>query len=796
MSPFRVAFRTYARRPALSFVIVTALAIGLGAALAAFTLVDSVLLRKPELPDSDRLVVAWEIDPKAPEKAAFVSPADFFDWRRSGAFQAAGAWMKWNFTLTGTPMPQRLRGALVSGDFFGVLGRPAALGRTLIPSDATAGHDDVVVISDRLWREAFNSDPAMAGRTIRLNGGAVEVAGVMPAGFRYPDDDVDVWTPIVFGKTFAPDDRAGRNFRVMARLRPGVSPAAAESLLEAMMKRTAILSPKTHAGWRVSVTTLHDEETRGLRPTVTLLFAAAAAMLLVAIANVVNLLMMLAASRMRELATRLALGARRTTLLRQGVAEGTLAGAVSGGLALLVAAALLAAMQGAAGEVLRAESFVLAPPIAALGLAAALAIGIAAAVGAMLLASRADLGFNLVGAIRASHQLSPTGGRFRGVLVVTQIALATAVLVAAGVLLRSFQRLTAVDPGFDRLHLLTAQVWLPPAYREPARQLAFFRDVTMRLAALPGVSGVATVQDLPLKRNAMTFEVALDDGRPSQAAYRVVSDGYFGLMRIPLLRGRAFTPRDDEHAAPVVVVNRALSVRAFGAADPIGRRLRIGGEGPWATVVGVVGDVKQMGLAEEEVPAVYQPLPQKQFDFLRWNAFVIRTTTPASPELAAAIRAEVRRVDPDQPLYEVRTVDAIVDGELARPRLAASVVSGLGGVALCVALIGIAGVLSYAVALRAREFGIRMAIGARPADVVTLVLRHAARLAAAGIGAGLLVALAGSPLLDRLLFQVAPVDGAVYASVAITLLVVALAAALVPARRAAGVDPALMLRAE
>jgi putative ABC transport system permease protein len=792
MSALRVALRVYIRRPALSLVIVSALGVGLGAALAAFTLVDRVLLRKPALPDSDRVVVVSEIDPKAPEKPALVSPADFLDWSHGGAFRSAGAWMKWSFTLTGTPMPQRLRGALVSGEYFGVLARPAALGRTLIPADARDGHDDVVVISDRLWREAFNRDPAMAGRRILLNGSPVEVAGVMPAGFRYPDDDIDVWTPIVFGKSFARDDRAGRNLRVIARLRPGVSPAAATSLLDVMMKRTAALSPKTHAGWRASVTTLHDDETRALRPTVTLLFAAAAAMLLVAVANVVNLLMMLAAARSRELATRLALGARRMTLLRQSVLEGALAGAVSGGLALVIAAALLAAMRSTSGELLRAESFELAPHVAILGVVAALAIGIASAVGAMLLASRADL----VGAIRASHQLSSTGGRFRGVLVVTQIALATAVLVAAGVLLQSFRRLTAVDPGFDRSHLLTAQVWLPSAYKDPVRQLAFFRDVTARLGALPGVSGVATVQDLPLKRNAMTFDVTLDDGRLAPGAYRVVSDGYFGLMRIPLLRGRGFTPRDDERAARVVIVNRAFAVRAFGSSDPIGRRLRIGGEGSWATVAGVAGDVKQMGLAEEEVPAVYQPLPQKQFDFLRWNAFVIRTTTPASPELVAAIRAEVRRIDPDQPLYEIRTVDAIVEGELTKPRLAASVVSGLGGVALFVALIGIAGVLSYAVALRTREFGIRMALGARPADVVTLVLRHAARLAAAGIGAGLLVALAGSPLLDRLLFQVAPVDGAVYATVAITLLTVAIAAALVPARRAAGVDPALMLRAE
>jgi predicted permease len=796
MSELRLAVRTFVRRPALSLAIVIALAVGLAAAVAALSLVQRVIVEPPPLPDPGRLVVIAEADRRTPDKEAQVPPADVLDFQRSGAFEALGAWMKWNLTLTGTPMPQRLPTALVSGSYFPTLAKLPALGRTILPSDAVQGHDDVVVISDRLWRSAFHADPAIVGKRVTLNGEADTVVGVMPAGFRHPDDDVDVWVPFVFGVQFPTDDRAGRNLRVIARLRQGVSLEQAKAQLNAVMARAAVSSPKTHEGWTARISTLQAAETKAIRPTVMMLLCAAAAMLAVAVANVANLFLMLAAARARELATRLALGAPRRALVARATAEGMVVGLLTGTIALMLASSLLTILAHLGGDVLRAESFALTPAVAALGMAVALLVGVSASVGAMLVFSRGDM----TTAIRASsHQLASGRLRFRNALVIAQIAFTTAILIPAALLVRSLDRLSAVDPGFKAHRLLTAQVWLPSRYKEPARQRAFFRDALERLRALPGVGAAATIQDLPLRRNAMTFDIAIDDGtspRAGSAAYRVVSDGYFQVMSIPLLRGRAFTAADDEQAAHVVVINRALAARSFGGVDPLGKRLRIGGEGEWATVVGIAGDVQQMGLAGGEVPAVYQPYAQKQFDFLRWSTLVLRITTEASPQLAAALRREILRIDPDQPLADIRTVDEIVAGELARPRLAASVTGYLGVVALLVAIIGIAGVLSYAVALRGRELGIRAALGAAPAALRTLILRHAATLAIAGIAAGIATTAAVAPLLDRLLFGVTALDPSVYAAVSATLLATALAAALLPARRAARVDPARMLRAE
>lgn len=795
MNEVRFALRTFLRRPALSLALAAALTAGLGAALAAWSLVDRAILRKPDLPDSSRLIIGRETDRRDPAAENLVPPADVLDWSDSGAFSSLGAWMKWNSTLTGTPAPQRLAIALVSGAYFPTLGKAAALGRTLLPEDAVAGKDDVVVISDHLWRSVFAADRGILERRIILNGSPVTVAGVMPPGFAQPDDAVDVWVPFVFGVHFQPTDRVGRNLRVVGRLRPGVSLAQANAILDAVMARTAKVSPKTHEGWAASLTTLQNETTKSYRPTVLLLFTAAVAMLAVAVANVLNLFLMLAASRAQEIATRQALGGRRGTLLRRAAVEGLMLGGMAGGGAIGLAKLLLKIVARTAGDVLPAASLTMSPAVAALGMASALLIGAVSSFAAMTLFFRR----NLAGTIRAAQSLTHGRLRFRTALVVAQIALTTAILIPAGLLIGSFERLASVDPGFDGRHLLTAQVWLPSRYGDSARQYVFFRTALEGVAAIPGVAAVATIQDLPLMRNAMTFDVVLEAAgnvRTSSAAYRVVSDRYFEAVGIPILRGRTFTPHDDEHAPAVVIVNRALAVRALGGAEALGARMRIGADGPWATIVGVAGDVKQMGLEGEEVPAVYQPYAQKQFAFLRWSTLVLRTVAPPTPELVAALRAAILRVDPDQPLSDVGTIDDIVAGELARPRLAATSVTSLGGVALLVAIIGVAGVLAYAVTLRGRELGIRAALGAAPSDLLALVLRQAGMLAVAGIVAGLAVAVSAAPLLDRLLFRTTAVDGRVYAAVSAVLLLTALGAALVPARRAARTDPAAMLRAE
>lgn len=760
------AIRVFLRRPMLAAIIVATLGMGLGAAIAAFAVVDRVVLREPALADPDRLVLITERSREEPDVAKLVSPADFFDLRASGAFVSAAAWMPWNFNLTGQGTPERLRGALVSEEFFSTLGRG-----TFAP--------DGVVISDVLWRRTFGGAANIAGRRIVLGGEAFTIAGVTPRDFVFPDRDTDVWMPLVWGKHFQRDDREGGNLRVIARLRDGVGLAQANAVVRTIVARAH------DDGRSARAVLVHDEETRALRPTLYAILAAAAVMLLIGCASVVNLMLMLAASRRRELATRVALGGG---VLRQATAEGLVLGATSG----LIGVALASlALRVSSSLQLQLPPVSLDVRIVATGMAAALLAGLAAAVLPSMLVTR----WSLSDSLRASHQIASSGGRLRGALVITQVALACALLVSAGVLAKSFSRLMAERPGFDPHNVLTARVWLPGSYDTSAKQRAFFDALLARLAQGPGVRRVATIQDLPLRGNAMTFRIAMDSGDESSAAYRVVSDGYFDAMRIPILRGRGIARTDDERAPHVFVINGAFARRAFAGRDPIGHRIRVGDDGAWGTIVGIAGDVKQMGLDADEVPALYEPSAQKAFDWLRWTTIVLRTDS-AMPDPASTLRAAVASIDPDQPIAEVAMLDTVLGETVAKEKLSAWIVAALGAIAFVIALIGIGGVLSYAVALRSREFGVRIALGAAPRELMRLVFRDGARLVLPGIAAGLAIAISVAPMLDRLLFRIAAFDTTVYAIVAFAVIVASAIAVLLPARRASRVDPAKMLAAE
>lgn len=756
MHDLRYAIRLFVRRPLLAAVVVATLSAGLAAAIAAFAVVDRVVLREPALVDPDRLVTIREISRKDPDAEHLVSPADFHDLRASGAFASAAAWMPWSFNLTGEGAPERLRGVLVSEELF-----PTVLG-----GDALR---EGVMISHALWQRVFGGAP-MAGRVITLGGERVAIAGVTPRDFAFPDRDTDLWVPLVWGTHFQRDDREGRNLRVIARLAEGVSVARADAIAKAVIARAHADEP-----WSARAMLLHEEQTRELRPTLFAILAAAIGMLAIGCANVVNLMLMLGASRRRELATRVALGGSPSRMLRQALAEGFVAGAAAGiaGIALAAAALrVLSTMQ------LRIPEVALDARVVVIGFAAAIVAGlIASSIPALLVRP----------SLRVTHQIASSGGRLRSTLVIVQVALASSLLICAGVLVKSFTELLRVDPGFDRRNVLTARISLPSSYTGDA-QRAFHDALLARMRALPGVRAAATIQDLPLRRNAMTFDLTLDDASASKAAYRVVSNGYFDTMRIPVLRGRAFTAGDDARAARVFVINRALARRAFAGADPIGRRVRIGDDGPWGTIAGIVGDVKQMGLDAEEVPAIYQPAAQKDFAWLRWTTIVLRTDGSVPP-----VRRAVMELDPNQPVYEILTLDEILGETVARQRVSAWIVAAVGGIAFAIAVIGIGGVLSYAVALRNRELAVRLALGARPAEVVRLVLSDGGRLVVPGLLAGLAIAVAVSPLVERLLFRIPALDGTVYAGVAVAVLLAAFAAALVPAWRAARVDPAITL---
>lgn len=732
MNDFQHAVRLFSRRPLVTAIALIALAAGAGAAIAAFSVLDQVVLQRPALRDVDRLVTQQSI-----------APAEFHELQSSGAFESAAAWMSWNFDLTGRGPAERLRGVLASDEFFPTLGFQHA----------------GIVISHRLWQRAFNGDRAIVGKQMMLDGDAVTIAGVMPADFAYPTEDTDVWTPLKWGVHFQVDDREGRNLRIIARLRRGVSVQQANAIAGAILKR-----PPEIVG-------LHEQQTRELRPTLLVVFAAAAAMLAIACANVVNLMLMVGSTRRRELATRIALGASVPRLVRQSVAEGTILGGVAAILGLGSALAVLrfaATMQLPISE----RALALSPSAVLAGAIAAWLAGVVAMVMPLLLV-RAN--------VRESHQIVGSGGRLRAAFVVIQIALTCALLVSGGALVKSFARLLAVPLGFDAEHVLTARVWLPRrAYDTNEKQIAYFESLRERLAALPGVEAAATIQDLPLRKNAMTFPITIA-GRDAKAAYRVVGGEYFAAMRIPLLRGRAFNRNES---APVFIINRAL---AATLANPIGRTMRID-DGPAGTIVGVCGDVRQMGLDADDVPAVYQPITQKQFDFLRWSTIVLRTNGFNPRQLAS--------IDPNVPLYDVITLDELLREEVAKPRVTLWLVAAFGATALAIALIGIGGVLSYSVALRTREIAVRLALGARPRALLRLVLGQAWTLVACGIAGGLGLAMLASPALDRLLFQVKALDATVYAMVTIAVLLATTIAALIPARRAARVDPAATLRSE
>jgi putative ABC transport system permease protein len=752
MSDLKYAIRLFARRPLLTAVVLGTLTVGLAAMSAAFAVVNRVVLREPALESPDRLVTIREISRKDPAAEHLVSPADFFDLRASGAFASAAAWMPWSFNLSGEGAPERLRGVLASEELFPTLGRGRAL-------------REGVMISHALWQRVFGGVP-VAGRVIHLGGEHVTIAGVAPRDFAFPDEATDVWVPLVWGTHFQRDDRNGRNLRVIARLAKGVSVERATAIASAVIGRA---HAGEEEGWSAGAMLLHDEQTRELRPTLFAILAAAIGMLAIGCANVVNLMLMLAASRRRELATRAALGGTPLRMLRQALAEGVVLGAAAGVCGTALAAGALRVLWPIAVDA----------RLLIVGFVAALVAGVvASSIPALLVRP----------SLRATHQIASAGGRLRSVLVIVQVALACALLICAGVLVKSFAELIRVDPGFDPRNVLTARISLPASYATAESQRAFHAALVARLRALPGVRAAATIQDLPLRRNAMTFTLTRDDASVSKAAYRVVSDGYFDVMRIPILRGRGFTKADEARAPHVFVINGALARRAFAGVDPIGRRVRVGDDGAWGTIAGVAGDVKQMGLDGGEVPAIYEAAAQKDFAWLRWTTIVLRTDGSVPPVARA-----VMQVDPNQPVYEIATLDEILGETVAKQRLSAGIVAALGCIAFLIALIGIGGVLSYAVALRNRELAVRVALGARPAELVRLVLSEGGRLVVPGVLAGLAIAVAVSPLVERLLFRIAALDGMVYGSVAGAVVVAAFLAALIPARRAAQVDPAVTL---
>jgi len=797
LQDMRYAVRRLLKSPGFAVVAVGALALGIGANTAIFSVVNSVLLRPLPYPAPEQLVQLWEARPRQNMPRVEIAPHEFLAWaEQSQSFQRIAATDLAQYNLTGRGEPERVTGALVSAAYFPLLGVTPVQGRGFLEEEDRPGASDVVVLSNELWQTRFNSDPSIAGQTLNLDGVSCTIVGVLPRGFRLPQNAA-LARPIAFNA----DDRArpGNHFlNVFGRLKEGVTVAQAEAEMATVAARVEQSLGGTNVGHQVVVVPLHEQIVGGSRTALLVLLGAVALVLLIACANVANLLLARAAGRRREVAVRAALGASRWRIVRQLLAESLLLSALGGALGLLLAVwgvELLVRLDPTGVE--RAGEVTLDWRVLAFTLGLSLLTGLLFGLAPALQASKADFVESLKEGGRTGQGLARS--RLRSALVVGEVALTLVLLVGAGLLLKSFSRLLAVDPGLDPRNVLTMDVALPPAkYDEPQRVTAFYERLLQEAAALPGVEAAGAVSVLPLagddNSNFVQIEgrEPLPPGQALRAGRRNVSADYFRALGIALKRGRGFAASDARDAQPVLVINEAMARTFFQGEEPVGKRIRTGDKSPWVEIVGVVGDVRHRGLDVDTRPEMF--FPQTQTPSRRMTLVVRAAGDPRA--LAAPLRERVRSIDQDQPVGNVRTMEEWVSESVASQRFTAALLGVFAAAAAALAALGLYGVVSYSVAQRTHEIGLRVALGARPRDVLRLVIGQGMTLTLVGVGVGVAAALALTRVISGLLFNVGATDPAVFVAVPLLLGSVALLACYLPARRATKVDPMVALRYE
>jgi putative ABC transport system permease protein len=807
MTDLRFAFRQLLKSPGFTFVAVLTLALGIGVNSAIFTVVNAVFLERLPYRDAERIAVIWETSAQRPGVSNVAGPANFVRWKeRATSFESMAAYAETRANLTDGSNPEELIAQNVTSDYFAVIGVSPFLGRAFTPEESTDKQSSVVILSYELWQRRFGSDQSIIGRVIQLQGKPQTVIGVMPPGVRLylkagslVNKPVDFWWPFVLG----PEARTaqGRYLTVIGRLKPGITIETARNEMSSIYASVTQELPEFDTGWNTKVVALRQELAGEIRPALFLLSGAVAFVLLIACANVANLLLARGAARRHELAIRSALGATRGQIVKQLLTESWLLGIFGGLVSLLVAQWSLALLEALSPIDLTALGHLsLSYPVLAFTGAISIVTAVGCGLASALEGSRADV-----------QQALAQGGRqiggglrhrnLRHAFVIAEIALAVVLLIGAGLMLRSFASMRRVDPGFDPTNVLTMRMQLPRAkYPDDAARIRFFRELTARVATLPGVQSVGAISYLPMAGLGAGTSFTIEGepppapGQDKSTAVTVCDNGFFRTLKIPLIRGRYFTEEEMQEKRDVVIVSEAFAQQYFPNQDALGKRVTINmleKNGP-TEIIGVVGSTHEIDLASPAKPLCYWPHPQ-----LAYSLMTLTVRAAANPlGLAQPIEAQVHALDKDQPVSEVRTMEQWVAKSMAQIRFSSSLLMAFAGLALLLAAIGIYGVMSYAVSQRTSEIGVRLAVGAEGKDILRMIVWDGARLAAIGLTIGLVLAVALSRTINSLLFQTTSADPLTFAAVVTVLGAFALIASYLPARRAARVDPLLALRAQ
>ena len=789
--------RVLRKSPVFTFVAVLMLALGIGANTAIFSAVNALLLNPYPFPQPDRIL---SVDARhVSGKNSGTGYTDFSDWRQQNVVFEEMAIVPWEgaYTLTGQGEPQRIMGGATTAGFLRVLGIQPVIGRFFTPEEDKAGGPRVAVLTYAAWQQRFAGSTDVLGRSMTLDGQAYTIIGVLPNGFAFPG--------VRTCEFFAPlGDQAGvgrfiHMYDVVARLKPGITVERAQADMTTIARRLEQQYPDSNKGWGVVVTPIRQAFAVEVKTPVELVFATVAFVLLLACANVAGLLLARASGRAKEIAIRASLGAGRARIVRQMLSESVLLALMGGGLGLVFANWLMDVMRGAAPKDLALDATLrLNPTVLAFTLAVSVLTGIGFGLAPAWFGSKSDLNAALKGGANAWGG-ARSRRRFQSCLVVGEVALSLVLLVGAGLLLKNLFLVLQLDTGLRVEHVLTFALDLPDSkYSSRQRTTAFYEELLARLRAMPGVSAAAAVDTLPMTGSYTGggFQI---EGRPKAAdwvdtmvQYNASTPGYFGLMGIPLMRGRDFEERDTAAALPVAIINDKLAGRFFPDEDPIGHKFKDDYDGKWRTIIGVVGSFKHQQPMHSAVPMVYAPYTQKGYG----SVWVTVRTAGDPAKLAASVRGAVRELDRDVPVLKLRSMRQVVADSLSEPQMLASFLAGFAAFALVLAAIGIYGLIAYSVAQRLPEMGVRVALGASPGDLLALVLGKGALLAGAGVVLGIPAALAASRVMGSLLYGISPHDLTVFVGVPALLVLVALAASYFPARRAAKVDPIVALRCE